>query len=166
MIGYFNPEICQDYREAFDEAARRGVLTKNQAGEPYVYSAYVGDRTPPQTPVGQVDFTAPGAQEFWDGLLNQAVEDGKDGWMEDFGEYTPPDSVPRERPARQPDAQPLPGRLPLRRLGLRAARAAADRAPHPHRAGPARRAARRSSGAATRRPAGASTASIRRSRTA
>ena len=23
----------------------------------------------------------------------QAVEDGKDGWMEDFGEYTPPDSV-------------------------------------------------------------------------
>ncbi len=92
MIGYFNPEICQDYREAFDEAARRGVLTKNAAGEPYVYSAYVGDRTPPQTPVGQVDFTHPDAQSFWDGLMNQAVEDGKDGWMEDFGEYTPPDS--------------------------------------------------------------------------
>ena len=81
MIGYFNPEICRDYSEAFDEGARRGVLTKNAAGEPYVYSAYVGDRTPPQTPVGQVDFTAPGAQEFWDGLMNQAVEDGKDGWM-------------------------------------------------------------------------------------
>jgi len=93
MIGYFNPEICRDYSEAFDEAARRGVLTKNEAGQPYVYSAYVGDRTPPQTPVGQVDFTAPGAQEFWDGLMNQAVDDGKDGWMEDFGEYTPPDSV-------------------------------------------------------------------------
>ena len=93
MIGYFNPEICQDYKEAFEEGARRGALTKNQLGRPYVYSAYVGDRTPPQTPVGQVDFTAPSAQGFWDGLLNQAVEDGKDGWMEDFGEYTPPDSV-------------------------------------------------------------------------
>ena len=92
MLGYFNPEICRDYREAFDEAARIGALTKNRFGDPYVYFAYVGDRTPPQTPVGQVDFTAPAAQPFWNGLLNEAVEDGKDGWMEDFGEYTPPDS--------------------------------------------------------------------------
>ncbi len=62
----------------------------------------------------------PARRSFWDGLMNQAVEDGKDGWMEDFGEYTPPDSVHAERPAGQPDAQPLPGRLPLRRLGVRA----------------------------------------------
>src|SRR3712207_8013843 len=57
--------------------------------DPYVFPAYVGSRTPPQTPVSQVDFTAPQAQDYWNGLMSQLVEDGHDGYMEDFGEFTP-----------------------------------------------------------------------------
>ena len=91
-LSYVNSEICQEYEPVWSDAAARGVLQKNAQGEPYVFHAYVGSRTPPQTPVSQIDFTAPGAQEFWDGLMSQLVEDGHDGWMEDFGEYTPPDS--------------------------------------------------------------------------
>jgi alpha-glucosidase (family GH31 glycosyl hydrolase) len=93
MITYFNSEICRDYSAAFDEAARLGVLQKRADGTPYVFDAYVGDRTPPQTPVGQIDFTHPNAQGFYDSLLDKAVANGADGWMEDFGEYTPLDSV-------------------------------------------------------------------------
>ena len=91
-LSYVNSEICQEYEPVWSDAAARGVLQKDAQGRPYVFNAYVGSRTPPQTPVSQVDFTAPGAQEFWDGLMSQLVEDGHDGFMEDFGEYTPLDS--------------------------------------------------------------------------
>ena len=91
-ITYFNSELCQEYEPVFSEAAAAGVLQKRADGSPYVFNAYVGSRTPPQTPVGQFDFTAAGAFEFYDRLLDEAVADGHDGWMEDFGEYTPLDS--------------------------------------------------------------------------
>ena len=91
-LSYVNSEICKDYEPVWSEAAERDVLQRDSSGKPYVFDAYVGSRTPPQTPVSQMDFTAPGAQRFWDGLMSQLVEDGHDGWMEDFGEYTPPDS--------------------------------------------------------------------------
>ena len=91
-LSYVNSEICQEYEPVWSEAAARGLLQRNARGEPYVFHAYVGSRTPPQTPVSQVDFTAPGAQELWDRLMSELVEDGHDGWMEDFGEYTPPDA--------------------------------------------------------------------------
>lgn len=91
-LSYVNSEICREYEPVWSDAARRGVLQRDPNGDPYVFNAYVGSRTPPQTPVSQVDFTAAGAQEFWNGLMSQLVEDGHDGWMEDFGEYTPLDA--------------------------------------------------------------------------
>src|SRR3712207_7341215 len=42
--------------------------------------------------VSQVDFTSPGGRDFFGRLLRDAIDDGFDGWMEDFGEYTPPDA--------------------------------------------------------------------------
>ena len=92
-ISYLNPEVCQAYARVWDDGAARGVFLRRPSGEPYVFDAYVGDRTPPQTPVSMIDFSASGAQEFWDGIAAQLVEDGHDGWMEDFGEYVPLDSV-------------------------------------------------------------------------
>ena len=92
VITYFNSELCQEYEPVFSEAAAAGVLQKRADGSPYVFNAYVGSRTPPQTPVGQFDFTDPDAFGFYSRLLDEAVEDGHDGWMEDFGEYTPLDS--------------------------------------------------------------------------
>ena len=85
---YFNPMICQGQHPAFDEAAGRGLLTKNQLGDPYLYR-YTGSE---QFLVGQFDFGNPDAAAFYGRLLQEAVDDGHDGWMEDFGEYTPDDA--------------------------------------------------------------------------
>jgi sulfoquinovosidase len=42
--------------------------------------------------VGQFDFSGAAGRSFYTRLLAEAVADGHDGWMEDFGEYTPLDS--------------------------------------------------------------------------
>jgi sulfoquinovosidase len=85
---YFNPMICTSYEPRFDQAAAAGALTENEAGQPYEYR-YTGAS---QFFVGQFDFSAPSATKFYGDLLDEAVANGYDGWMEDFGEYTPPDS--------------------------------------------------------------------------
>jgi alpha-glucosidase (family GH31 glycosyl hydrolase) len=87
---YFNPMVCSNYQPVFGEAAAADVLTENAAGEPYLYrySASTDDLFL----VGQFDFSAPGADAFYGRLLGEAVAHGYDGWMEDFGEYTPLDS--------------------------------------------------------------------------
>src|SRR3954471_18716804 len=85
---YFNPMICTSHPR-FGEASEKNVLTKNAAGQPYEYR-YTGSS---QFFVGQFDFTAPGADDFYASLLREATDAGYDGWMEDFGEYTPSDAV-------------------------------------------------------------------------
>ena len=40
----------------------------------------------------QFDFSAAAGRSFYSTLLAEAIADGHDGWMEDFGEYTPLDS--------------------------------------------------------------------------
>ena len=92
-VAYFSPEICTSYQPVYNQAASRDVLLENEQGEPYVYDVFVGDAATLEAPISQIDFTAPGADEFFAEQLSQAVEDGHDGWMEDFGEYTPIDSV-------------------------------------------------------------------------
>jgi alpha-glucosidase (family GH31 glycosyl hydrolase) len=86
---YFNPMICTSYEPTYDEAAAKGYLTKNALGQPYEYR-YTGSST---FLVGPFDFSNPGAREFYGKLLGEAVGNGYDGWMEDFGEYVPPDSL-------------------------------------------------------------------------
>ncbi len=86
---YFNPMICTSYQPTYSQAAAAGVLNTNQLDQPYVYNLNTGSLI---SPVSQFDFTAPGAQSFWNGLIGEAVGHGYDGWMEDFGEYTPLDA--------------------------------------------------------------------------
>jgi alpha-glucosidase len=88
---YFNPMICVDYQPAYGEATAAGVLTETAGGLPatYKYSASTDDLFL----VGQFDFSDPAADSFFAGLLGEAVADGYDGWMEDFGEYTPAGAV-------------------------------------------------------------------------
>ncbi|TMK65227.1 MAG: glycoside hydrolase family 31 protein [Actinobacteria bacterium] len=97
VTAYFNPMICTSYHPVWDQAVAQNVVTKNQFGQPYVYK-YTGSTV---FLVGQMDFTAPRALPFWNGLLGEAVRNGYDGWMEDFGEYTPSD-------ARSADGTPGP----------------------------------------------------------
>jgi alpha-glucosidase (family GH31 glycosyl hydrolase) len=85
---YFNPMICTDY-PPFDAAAAAGALTRTRNGDPYVYD-YTGSQT---FHVGQFDFSSGAGRRFYHQLLQEAVDDGYDGWMEDFGEYSPVDAV-------------------------------------------------------------------------
>jgi alpha-glucosidase len=86
---YFNPMICTSYQPTYSQAAAAGVLNTNQLNQPYVYTLNTGNLL---SPVSQFDFTAAGTQSFLNGLLGEAVGHGYDGWMEDFGEYTPLDA--------------------------------------------------------------------------
>jgi alpha-D-xyloside xylohydrolase len=85
---YFNPMVCTTYQPVYDAAVAADVLAKNALGQPYQYR-YTGAS---QFFVSQFDFSAPAATPFFGKLLGEAVSHGYDGWMEDFGEYTPPDA--------------------------------------------------------------------------
>ena len=87
---YFNPMICDSYNPPFDEAVAASALTERADGSPYVYR-YSSSPTN-HFQVGQFDFSGEAGRSFYQRLLAEAVEDGHDGWMEDFGEYTPLDS--------------------------------------------------------------------------
>ncbi len=93
---YFNPLLCSDYEPVYSQAAGAGALqTQPGTEEPYTYPAYVGGEGPTGftfKPLAQFDFTSPAAHEIYGSLLQAAVDDGADGWMEDFGEYTPPNA--------------------------------------------------------------------------
>ena len=83
---YFNPMISVRYQPLYSQAQSAGALLENRAGQPYPlhYNQYV---------TAEVDFTAPAGRALYERLLGEAVANGYDGWMEDFGEYTPPDAV-------------------------------------------------------------------------
>jgi alpha-glucosidase len=85
---YFNPMICASYEPRFSEAVAARGLSLDPARQPYVYD-YTGTTV---FRVGQFDLATRGGRELYGRLLAEAVEDGHDGWMEDFGEYTPLDA--------------------------------------------------------------------------
>jgi len=85
-VAYFNSFIADTWHPAFDEAVANGYLVKHADGTPYTvldvpYNA------------GIVDFTNPAAVAWYQGFLQQALDDGWDGWMYDFGEYIAEDAV-------------------------------------------------------------------------
>ena len=154
---YFNPMICTELpaglrrgggaRRADQERARPALRV------PLQHRSTSLRRRPVRL------LRAAGAARSTSSCCAEAVDDGHDGWMEDFGEYTPLDSRSANGMAgvemhnlyphsyhctavrlRRAQRRPL---APLPPLGLHRRRAAA----------------RRWSGAATRRPTGASTAS-------
>ena len=93
ILTYFQEKICTDYQPAYNRAVAMDALIERPNGEDYEYDAYAGDRTPPSAEIAQIDFTARRGPAFFNTLLREAYANGYDGWMEDFGEATPPDSV-------------------------------------------------------------------------
>jgi alpha-glucosidase (family GH31 glycosyl hydrolase) len=91
---YFNPMVCENYAAGYDPAATAGALTRNRLGEPYLYR--YGASPEDSNLVGQFDFFREAGPDAYARLLDEAIADGYDGWMEDFGEYTPLDSVSGE----------------------------------------------------------------------
>ncbi|MBN8868151.1 MAG: glycoside hydrolase family 31 protein [Solirubrobacterales bacterium] len=82
---YLNPMICTSLSQ-FAQLESTGQLTEARDGSAYTYN-YL------RYHVGQFDFTSKAAQDSYGAILREALSHGYDGWMEDFGEYTPPDSV-------------------------------------------------------------------------
>jgi alpha-glucosidase (family GH31 glycosyl hydrolase) len=85
---YFNPMICADYQPAFDQAKEQNALIERGDGETYTYMYY----TSTVFTVSQFDFTAPNGVTAYKALTDEALGHGYEGWMEDFGEYTPLDA--------------------------------------------------------------------------
>jgi alpha-glucosidase (family GH31 glycosyl hydrolase) len=84
---YVNPMVCATYPAAFNAAA----LTRTRAGSPYLYR--YGASPEDSNVVGQYDFFAVAGRQSYGDRLAEVIGHGYDGWMEDFGEYTPLDSV-------------------------------------------------------------------------
>ena len=91
---YFNPMVCANYAPRYGPATEADALTETRAGVPYNYR--YGANPDDVFAVGQYDFFEEAGRELYGDALLEAVDDGYDGWMEDFGEYTPLDSVSDE----------------------------------------------------------------------
>jgi sulfoquinovosidase len=92
-LSYINAFVGADYRQAFQPAAEAGALQRDGSGYPYLFQAYAGGREPPLADEAQYDFSSPAAAGCWAEVAGRITAAGFDGWMEDFGEYTPLDVV-------------------------------------------------------------------------
>ena len=93
VVSYINPIVAVDHPAAFEPAAAAGALQNVASGAPYLYQGYAGGRVPPHTDETQYDFSHPAAAGCWGAVAERIAQAGYDGWMEDFGEYTPLDVV-------------------------------------------------------------------------
>ncbi|MCA1948990.1 MAG: alpha-glucosidase [Treponema sp.] len=86
FLGYINPYVLKDHT-LYEEAVRRDFLAKNSEGHLYLVDFGEFD-------AGIVDVTNPAAFAWYKGVIKQNLLDlGLSGWMADFGEYLPTDTV-------------------------------------------------------------------------
>ncbi|MGB0099860.1 MAG: TIM-barrel domain-containing protein [Nocardioides sp.] len=86
---YFNPMICTNFLPEYQQGIDANAFTRGADGSTLVYPY----STARHFEVSQVDFSSEAGREYFKGLLQEAVDHGYDGWMEDFGEYTPDDAL-------------------------------------------------------------------------
>jgi sulfoquinovosidase len=86
---YLNPMVCTSYSPVFETAAAGDGLIEDGLGQPYLFRY----STTTAFEVAELDFGTRAGREGFASVAGEAIEDGYDGWMEDFGEYTPLDSV-------------------------------------------------------------------------
>jgi alpha-glucosidase (family GH31 glycosyl hydrolase) len=100
VLTYVNPMLCQSYEPLFSQAVAAGVLQRTAAGRVATFNSFVGGTGPAGftiQPVGQFDFSRRAGVDTYAGVLRRVIETGHDGWMEDFGEYTPLEALAAER---------------------------------------------------------------------
>ncbi|MCH5316727.1 MAG: alpha-glucosidase [Eubacterium sp.] len=86
VLGYINPFLAVE-KPLYKEAHEKGYCVKNKDGEDY----YVTITT---FPAAMVDLTNPDAYEWLKNIIKKnMIGLGLSGWMADFGEYLPTDSV-------------------------------------------------------------------------
>jgi alpha-glucosidase (family GH31 glycosyl hydrolase) len=95
VLTYVNPMLCRSYEPLFSNARAAGGLLTTAGGEPALWSSFVGGTgaagfTIQQ--VGQYDFSTAAGRAAYREVVDRMLATGHDGWMEDFGEYTPLDA--------------------------------------------------------------------------
>lgn len=94
VLTYVNPMLCQSYEPLWSAAVAAGALQKRAGGTPATFNAFVGGTGPlgfTIQPVAQFDFATVAGRAQYGAVLRRMAGAGHDGWMEDFGEYTPAD---------------------------------------------------------------------------
>ncbi len=84
FLAYFFPYVLEG-TDDYEEGRRLGVFMQDKKGRPWRL-ALMGEH------YGQIDFTHPQAKPFLHAIFARTVALGVDGWMADFGEYTPVDA--------------------------------------------------------------------------
>ena len=87
---YLNPMVCTGYHPVFDDRGCRRRADRGRGRASPTCSA-IRPR-PPSTSPSSTSAREAGREGFAS-VAGEAIEDGYDGWMEDFGEYTPLDSA-------------------------------------------------------------------------
>ncbi len=86
FLGYINPFIALE-KDIYETAKKNGYCVKDKNGEDYLVTITT-------FPAAMVDFTNPKAYEWYKNLIKEnMIGIGMGGWMADFGEYLPVDSV-------------------------------------------------------------------------
>jgi len=86
FLGYINPFLAIE-KELYAHATKHGYCVKDQNGNDYLVKSTTFSSA-------MVDFTNPAAYEWIKGVIKTNMIDfGLAGWMADFGEYLPTDSV-------------------------------------------------------------------------
>lgn len=86
FLGYANPYVAAE-KALFKEAAAKGYLAKNADGQDYLVDFGEFD-------AGIPDLTNPAAYDWYKSVIRRNLVDfGLGGWMADFGEYLPTDTV-------------------------------------------------------------------------
>ncbi|MEO6605717.1 MAG: TIM-barrel domain-containing protein [Aeromicrobium sp.] len=89
-LAYFRAFVSADNAgteksELYDEALAKGYGARRKSGEPYVTGGTFGGAAL------VIDFTNPAARKWFAGRITQALDQGADGFMADFGEQVQPD---------------------------------------------------------------------------
>jgi alpha-glucosidase len=86
FLAYVNPFVAPELPDHWDDMVAGDLLVRDATGEPYAFPS-------PNGTAGHPDFTKPEAHAYVQGALVDAVTRlGIDGWMADFGEWTPLDA--------------------------------------------------------------------------
>ena len=89
------PDALPVLRAAVGPGGRCRRAAEDVAGRPATFDSFVGGGGPAGfsiEPVAQFDFTSDTGLDVYRGVLQRVLAAGHDGWMEDFGEYTPADA--------------------------------------------------------------------------
>ncbi|CAF2104406.1 unnamed protein product [Rotaria magnacalcarata] len=89
---YFNPYVSTSYKKLFNECLENDYFLKNSSNQAYLFP-YFGDPISRHFFVGSIDFSNKNASLWYQKQIQESIDLGHNGFMLDFGEYTPVNSI-------------------------------------------------------------------------